>query len=206
MPASKAKVVETLAEVKNLGPTYAERAYDELGVRSIEDLIKAAEGGKLQEIKGIGAAKEKAILKSAKSMADAPAAPAKAETPKKATKTTTKKSDEKKAKSTPKKSADTKKSEPKKADTKKEAPKKEAPKKVAAKTPESAAKPNAASADASKSEAPKKPAAASSGSSSRSGSDRPRTTYRPPVATKSRPSIPGLLFKLTKKIIGRILS
>jgi len=65
MAASKKSVIETLAKVKNLGPSYAEKAFDELGVQSLDDLIAAAQAGKLTTIKGVGANKEKAILESA---------------------------------------------------------------------------------------------------------------------------------------------
>ena len=88
MAATKKSVIETLANVKNLGPAYAEAAYDDLGVRSLDDLIAAAQDKKLQTIKGVGAAKEKSILKSALELknaagkaaevVEAPKAPAKA--------------------------------------------------------------------------------------------------------------------------------
>jgi len=65
MPASKKKTIETLASVKNVGDHIARQAYEELGVRTISDLADAARDGRLKELDGIGAKKEKAILDSA---------------------------------------------------------------------------------------------------------------------------------------------
>jgi len=154
MAASKKKVLEELAEVKHVGPAVAEQLYDELEVRSVQDLIAAAQRNDLQKIKGIGAKKEKTILEAAESIASA-------------------------------------------------APKATSPEKAAkAKSPDKAAS---------------KPAKKKNGASAGKGStSRPTSTagdgqrrsqasgYRPP-SRDSRPSIPGLLFKLTKKIIGRLL-
>ncbi len=151
MPASKAKVIEKLSAVNGLGEAYATKAYEDLGVRNLDDLVQAAKDNELQSIKGIGAAKEKSILESATELLGATEEPAPAP-------------EDKPKKEEPKKEA--KKEEPK---AKKEAPK-------------------------AKKEAPKS-----------NGPRRQRTTYRPPTQSKKRPSIPGLLFKLGKKIIGRIL-
>lgn len=195
MPPSKKKVIEQLAEVKNLGSAYATQAYDELGVRSLEDLVKAAKANELQSIKGVGAAKEAKILASAEELLGG-AAPAPTPTPEKS-EPKQPKTQTKKAGSKPK-SADAKKSKP--ADAKKSKPAE--PKQVkpadTKKSEPAAKKPDAPKAEAKKAEDKVE-------AKTRPSAERPRTTYRPPEP-KPRPSIPGLIFKLTKKIIGRLLS
>lgn len=199
MPPSKKKVIESLAEVKNLGEKYATAAYEELGVRTVDDLIAAAKDGKLQTIKGIGAAKEKAILKSAQDQQKSDARPAPAPE-KKSSKSTKSTKGSKAAKGASKSAKGTKaaKSGAKaKGGTKAKGGSKAKTEKPKAKTEAPKAK---AEAPKAKNEQPK-----AKSEEPKAKTERPRTTYRPPQP-KPRPSIPGLIFKLTKKIIGRILS
>lgn len=58
--------IEALSEVKYVGDWIAVQAHDELGIKSVAELIEAAQTGKLQALNGIGAAKEKAILEAAR--------------------------------------------------------------------------------------------------------------------------------------------
>merc|ERR1711974_398777 len=68
MAASKKKIVETFSQVSGIGPAYAEKLYDEFNLRSLADLVAAGEKGDLQELRGVGAAKEKSIVNSAKEL------------------------------------------------------------------------------------------------------------------------------------------
>lgn len=58
IPAS----LTTMMRVAGIGPKRAKLFYDELGVRSLDDLEAAAKGGKLQGIRGVGETLEKKIL------------------------------------------------------------------------------------------------------------------------------------------------
>ena len=208
MASSKATVIEELSKVKNLGETYATAAYDDLGIRSVAELIAAARDGKLQTIKGIGPAKEQSILKAAEALSAAPSPAPEASKPKSPTKKDAPKKDAKKP-DAPKKADAPKKEAFKKAD----APKKEAPKKADAAKQDAPKKEAPKKADAPKNDAPKseakKPADKPASDTLRDGTsakgNKPRTTYRPPQP-KARPTLPGLVFKLAKKIIGRLLS
>jgi Holliday junction resolvasome RuvABC DNA-binding subunit len=197
MAASKKKIVETFSQVSGIGPAYAEQLYDEFGLRSLADLIAAGEKGELQKLRGIGPAKEKSITKSATELLSnsekTDAAPEKKSSGKakkggaKAKKggAKAKKDDAKKAKKDSKKAATpeakAKKEEPKKA----EAPKKEAPKK----------------AEAPKKETPKKEPPKRHRASD--FEDRAKESKSKPG---KRPTIPGLLFKIGKKLVSRLIS
>lgn len=58
--------IEALSQVKYVGDWIAVQAHDELGIKSVAELIEAAQSGRLQALNGIGAAKEKAILEAAR--------------------------------------------------------------------------------------------------------------------------------------------
>lgn len=74
---SKSETIEELAHVKNVGAVRAALMYDNLGIRSLRDLIEAAERGDLQSISGIGKKTEEGILRSARRrMASLEATPA----------------------------------------------------------------------------------------------------------------------------------
>lgn len=62
--ASKA-TIEELSQVKYVGPTKAEAFAKELGINSVEELYEASKNGKLQQVKGVGAALSKKIHKAA---------------------------------------------------------------------------------------------------------------------------------------------
>lgn len=66
MTSSKQRALEELTALPHLSPDLAAKAWDDLGVRSIDDLVEAASAGRLQTLGGIGAKKEKAILEAAK--------------------------------------------------------------------------------------------------------------------------------------------
>ena len=178
MAASRKKVVETFTKISGIGPAYAESCYDDLGLRSLEDFVEAGENGKLQSLKGVGAAKEKNLVKSAQALIGESAKPkskkssGKAKTPK-----------QPKTPKTPKK----------------EAPKKEAPKpeKEAPKAKKEAPKPEKEAPKAKKEE-PKRPPRSTS-----DFEDRARESKSTPG---KRPTIPGLLFKIGKKLVSRLLS
>lgn len=183
MAASKKKIVETFTQVTGVGESYAEQMYDDLGLRSLDDLVTAAEEGKIQSLKGIGPSKEKSILKSAKellSTSPSTESPAKKKAPEKQPKTKTK---AKAKKAADKKSKQAKKPAPE-ASAKKEAPKK--------------------AAEADKKEAPKKETPKRAPRSTASDfEDRARKSNSSPG---KRPTIPGLLFKIGKKLVSRLLS
>jgi len=189
MAKSKKKTIESLAAVKNVGPKYAEAAYDELGIRSIEDLISAAEKGELQKLSGIGAKKEKAILESARGSAD----PKPAKTPSKPKKSSKpSKSKSSKSKSSKSKSSKSSKSGAKsetKADKPKAKKEKPAAKKEEAKKPEARAKNDDKKASGSSSTRP-----------------RPQSNYRPRERKKSSSNpivfIGKLVFKIAKKLLS----
>lgn len=65
MTTSKENVISELAALPSVGESIAKNAYEKLGVRSVDDLIEAADTGKLQALNGIGKKKEKAILSAA---------------------------------------------------------------------------------------------------------------------------------------------
>jgi Holliday junction resolvasome RuvABC DNA-binding subunit len=184
MAATKKKIVETFSEVSGIGPAYAEQLYDEFGLRSLADLVAAGEDGKLVELKGVGPAKAKSITKSAQDMLST---------------------------SAPTKAPEKKKGGPKKSGAKK-APKKDGAKKAPANSPKKAATPEAkAKKEAPKKEEPKKEApkkeAPKKESPKRNRSsdfeDRARASKSSPG---KRPTIPGLLFKIGKKLVSRLLS
>ncbi len=204
MAASKKKVVESFTQVSGIGPSYAEQLYDEFGLRSIEDLVAAGEKGELQKLRGVGAAKEKDIVKAAKALA----------TPAKPAKTPEKKADSaKKGGSTKKggsKKGGSKKSESK-ADDKKATASKSGSKKAA--TPEAKAKKEAPKkAETPKKEAPKKADAPKKEEPTKEPPKRNRASDFEDRAKASksspgkRPTIPGLLFKIGKKLVSRLLS
>lgn len=58
--------VLSLLQVPNLGPKRAKLVYDELGVRTIQDLQEAAESHRLAELKGLGPKAEQNILEGIK--------------------------------------------------------------------------------------------------------------------------------------------
>lgn len=62
-------VIEQLAQVKNVGEFRAKKLYEDLNVRSVEELVELARQGELtKHITGIGAATEKKILDAALAM------------------------------------------------------------------------------------------------------------------------------------------
>lgn len=66
---SRRAIIEQLAQVKNVGEFRANKLYEELEVRTIEELVELARKGELtRNISGIGAATEKKILEAALSM------------------------------------------------------------------------------------------------------------------------------------------
>ena len=67
MATSKKSVIEQLANLPPINEAIARSMYDELGLRTLEDVIDAASDGKLQAITGVGKKKEAAILEAAKS-------------------------------------------------------------------------------------------------------------------------------------------
>lgn len=63
---SRQAIIEHLASVKNVGEFRAQKLYEELNVRTIDELVELAKQGELQKnISGIGAATEKKILSAA---------------------------------------------------------------------------------------------------------------------------------------------
>ena len=68
MPTSKESVIKSLIGIKNLGATTLDTAYDEFGLRTLDDLIALAESGKLATIKGVGPVRAKSVLESARAM------------------------------------------------------------------------------------------------------------------------------------------
>ncbi len=58
----------SLLQVPNLGPKRAKLVYDELGVRTIEELQEAAEAGRLAELHGLGPKAESNILEGIRHM------------------------------------------------------------------------------------------------------------------------------------------
>ncbi len=75
MPTSKESVIKSLIGIKNLGATTLDTAYDEFGLRTLDDLIALAESGKLATIKGVGPVRAKSVLASAKAMKANPPKP-----------------------------------------------------------------------------------------------------------------------------------
>lgn len=195
MAASKKNIVETFTKVSGIGESYAEQMYDELGLRSLDDLIAAAKAGKVKTLSGIGPAKEKSILESATELLSKDSAPSPAKKTTKANKAPAKAADAKKeAKKETKK--ETKKAAPPKA-AKKETAK---PKKAA---PEASAKKEAPKAEAKKEE-PAKPEPKRAPRSTASDFDeRAKNSKSSPG---KRPTIPGLIFKIGKKLVSRLLS
>ncbi|HSJ47568.1 MAG TPA: helix-hairpin-helix domain-containing protein, partial [Gammaproteobacteria bacterium] len=55
-----------LMKVEGLGPKRVKRLYKEIGVRSIEDLKRAARNGRIRQLEGFGAKAEETILRHAK--------------------------------------------------------------------------------------------------------------------------------------------
>lgn len=70
MNEQREAVLEQLQRVKYVGSSVAEQLYEELTIRSVDDLIEAAESGWLQDLKGIGPARESDILESAKTVVE----------------------------------------------------------------------------------------------------------------------------------------
>lgn len=68
MAKDQTKVVEELAQVKNVGEVRAKQLYEELNVRSIEELVELARAGELQKVSGIGATTEARIRASAEAL------------------------------------------------------------------------------------------------------------------------------------------
>ncbi len=56
--------VSKLTRIEGIGPHTAKQLYDELGIKSIEELAIAAKAGKLRSVKGLGERSEARILKS----------------------------------------------------------------------------------------------------------------------------------------------
>ncbi len=134
--ASKA-TIEELSQVKYVGPAKAEAFVKELGISSVEELYEASKNGKLQQVKGVGAALSKKIHSAAGEVIESEAKTAEA----------------------PAKKPAAKKAPAKKAAAKKAAPKKQAkaPSKPAAKEPAKAKA--SASEAATGSEVPRTPEA-----------------------------------------------
>lgn len=65
------QIRERLQQVKYVGPSVAEQLYEELSIRTLDDLAEAAEGGWLREVDGIGESREQDILASTKNILDA---------------------------------------------------------------------------------------------------------------------------------------
>ena len=65
MTTSKQSVITELAALPHVGETIAKSAYEELGIRSVDELLQAAKDGKLRKLSGIGEKKEQAIRDAA---------------------------------------------------------------------------------------------------------------------------------------------
>lgn len=61
----KALILNDLARIKNVGPSRAELLYEDLKVRSIEQLVEIAQQGELINLSGIGASTQQKILAAA---------------------------------------------------------------------------------------------------------------------------------------------
>ncbi len=81
MAPSKKTVVEQLATLPSISEAIASSMYDELGLRSLDDVIAAASDGKLRKLSGVGKKTEEKILEAAKSAAKAPAKQSKSKKP-----------------------------------------------------------------------------------------------------------------------------
>lgn len=68
MTRQREEILERLQDVKYVGPSVAEQLYEEISVRSIEDVVEAADKGWLSRLDGIGASRERDILESARSL------------------------------------------------------------------------------------------------------------------------------------------
>lgn len=68
MTRKREEILERLQDVKYVGPSVAEQLYEEISVRSIEDVVEAADKGWLSRIDGIGASRERDILESARAL------------------------------------------------------------------------------------------------------------------------------------------
>jgi DNA polymerase (family X) len=60
--------IRELLEVPGVGPRTAWRLVDELGIRSVDDLLVAARGGRLRMLRGIGAVRERQLGAAAESL------------------------------------------------------------------------------------------------------------------------------------------
>ena len=60
------QIREELTQVKYVGSAVADQMYEELSIRSLEDLVEAAEKGWLRDIKGIGESRAEQMLESAR--------------------------------------------------------------------------------------------------------------------------------------------
>lgn len=191
MAKSKKQIIESLAAVKNVGPKYAEAAYDELGIRSIDDLVKAAEKGELQKLSGIGAKKEKSILASATGAAGA-----------KPARTPSEPGSSTKAKPSKPKSSTSSKSKSKKADAKARKPEAKKPEpKAKAKKPEAKKPEPKAEAKNDDKKSDNRPKTTSS-----TARPRPQSNYQP-RDRKNKSSNPivfvgKLVFKIAKKLLS----
>ena len=198
MASSKNTIVETLAQVKNVGPSYAEKMYDELEIRSVEDLAEAARTGRLKQIKGIGPAKQDAILEAAEAELREP----QKAVPVDATKAAAELSEQAKA------VGEKQREEAKKEKKQKKQQKQAEGKKANGKKADQAGGSGAKTKQPARAPESKKPAEAKSSSDRTNNGERktaPRTERPGASQKKDSTSIPGLIFKIARKLVGRIL-
>ena len=62
------QIREELTQVKYVGSAVADQLYEELSIRTLEDLVEAAEKGWLRDIKGIGDSRAEQMLESAQQL------------------------------------------------------------------------------------------------------------------------------------------
>ena len=62
---TRSDMLEQFQDVKYVGPSYAQTFYDDLEMRSYEDIVEAADDDRLTEVSGIGASKQASIRESA---------------------------------------------------------------------------------------------------------------------------------------------
>jgi S-adenosylmethionine-diacylgycerolhomoserine-N-methlytransferase len=67
----RSEVLERLQQIKYVGAAYAEQFYDDLDLRTYEDVVDAAEADRLVEVSGIGSARQDDIRESAEALLEA---------------------------------------------------------------------------------------------------------------------------------------
>jgi len=70
MEEQREEILEQLQQVKYVGPAVSEQLFEQLSIRTLDDLVEAADNGWLRRIDGVGPAREEDIGASARKLAE----------------------------------------------------------------------------------------------------------------------------------------